>query len=135
MKDKYITLTCKICKRKFKKDKRIYDNDKRRGINAGKFCSKECFYKSPERSPNQGRKGKDSFGWKGGRIYERGYKMIVCPDQNHPYGVIKGGGVKYIREHRYVMEQHLGRYLTKEEVVHHINENPLDIVCPLLSLC
>jgi hypothetical protein len=42
---------------------------------------------------------------------------------------------KYIRitidgkrqlQHRYIMEQHLGRELHKNEVVHHINENKHD---------
>lgn len=32
----------------------------------------------------------------------------------------------WILEHRYVMEQHLGRKLTKQEFVHHINGNGLD---------
>lgn len=36
---------------------------------------------------------------------------------------IKG---RYIDEHRYVMEQHLGRELLPDEVVHHINGDTLD---------
>jgi hypothetical protein len=31
-----------------------------------------------------------------------------------------------VLEHRHVMEQHIGRPLTRQEVVHHINGNPLD---------
>lgn len=33
---------------------------------------------------------------------------------------------KRVQEHRYIMEQHLGRKLTKVEVVHHINEDKRD---------
>ena len=42
------------------------------------------------------------------------YIRIYKP--NHPYNV-KG----YIREHRFIMEQYLGRYLNPAEVIHHIN--------------
>lgn len=44
-----------------------------------------------------------------------GYIIRYFP--SHPFSARDG----YIREHRYVMEQHLGRYLTSEEEVHHIN--------------
>lgn len=33
---------------------------------------------------------------------------------------------RYVYEHRYLMEQQLGRLLRKDEVVHHINGDPLD---------
>lgn len=53
---------------------------------------------------------------KGGRSIDKdGYVSIWKPD--HPYANNKG----YVFEHRLVMEQHLGRYLTPEEVVHHKN--------------
>mgnify|MGYP001579861732 CR=1 FL=1 len=40
---------------------------------------------------------------------------------NKGYIVVQIDGVQY-QQHRYVMEQHLGRKLLKSEVVHHINE-------------
>ena len=41
------------------------------------------------------------------------------------YKAIKVNGKK-VDEHRYVMEQHLGRKLLRTEIVHHINENKRD---------
>ena len=49
--------------------------------------------------------------WKGGRtITSDGYVCIRSP--NHPHQDNK----KYVKEHRLVMEKHLGRYLKPEEV-------------------
>ena len=64
------------------------------------------------------RTGKLSGSWKGGRIktYD-GYILIRKP--NHPFSGKRG----YVLEHRLVMEKELGRYLTKKEVVHHIDGN------------
>lgn len=64
-------------------------------------------------------KGNENYFWKGGRFIEkRGYVYTWIPD--HPFANIHG----YVREHRLVMENHLGRYLTKDEVVHHKDGNP-----------
>lgn len=55
--------------------------------------------------------------WKGGRLINKdGYVQIHSPD--HP---TTHKTKKYVLEHRLVMEAHLGRYLTKDEVVHHKN--------------
>jgi hypothetical protein len=45
--------------------------------------------------------------------------------EKRKYVVINVAG-KQVREHRFIMEQHLGRKLTKNEHVHHINGNPQD---------
>lgn len=56
-------------------------------------------------------------GWKGGiKIRREGYILIRRP--KHPSCDSQG----YILEHRFICESYIGRYLTKEEVVHHINE-------------
>jgi len=52
---------------------------------------------------------------KDGRKMCNGYIMIFYPD--HPFC----DSNKYIMKHRLVIEKILGRYLTKKEVVHHIN--------------
>lgn len=70
------------------------------------------------------RKGKNTGNnnpmWRGGEfVTKSGYKMVQI--QNHP-NAYRG----YVREHRLVMEQHLGRYLEKGEEVHHKNGNKLD---------
>jgi len=81
-----------------------------------------------EENPMYGKRKHDAPRWKGGRKQRAdGYILVVAPD-DHPYPAdqSKRTGLKYILEHRWVMEQHLGRYLRPEEVVHHINGDPTD---------
>ena len=60
--------------------------------------------------------GKNHYNWKGGEKYDKdGYVQIYKP--NHPFC----GIYNYVFKHRLVAEKCLRRYLTKIEVIHHIN--------------
>lgn len=90
-----------------------------------KFCSFQCFSKSKKGiSPKYSLKGlfaEKSPSWKGGRtIVYPGYILIYS--LTHPFREKKN----YIFEHRLVAEQCLGRYLLKQEIIHHINGIPDD---------
>lgn len=63
-------------------------------------------------------RGESHYMWKGGRLVSKdGYIYLHSP--SHPHKNATG----YVAEHRLVMEHHLGRYLTKQEVVHHKDKN------------
>lgn len=79
----------------------------------GWFCSRAC--------SNAYHAGERSNWWKGGRIITTpGYVKINQPQ--HP----NADAIGFVCEHRLVMEKHLGRTLTEDEVVHHINKDKLD---------
>ena len=66
------------------------------------------------------RSGKNHPNYKTGRTEKYGYVYIYQPD--HPHCTKKNT----VAEHRLVMEEHLGRYLLRTEVVHHKNGDPQD---------
>ena len=98
------------------KMKELWQNSEYRNkmVNAhkGKRCSKE----TREKMRIGAQLGEKNHRWKGGRMKIQGYILKYQP--NHPYATFKG---KYVREHRLVMEKHLGRYLQPFEIVHHKN--------------
>lgn len=60
--------------------------------------------------------GDKSCNWNGGKkINKKGYVLIL--NKNHPNCDSNG----YIFEHRCVIEEYIGRYITEEEIVHHKN--------------
>lgn len=61
--------------------------------------------------------GANNINWTGGiRKDKDGYILFL--NREHPFCDHQG----YVPEHRLVMEKEIGRYLTKNEVIHHINE-------------
>jgi hypothetical protein len=66
-------------------------------------AKKKGIYRKPTRYGGAKKKRKD------------GYIAIFIP--SHPFCNAEG----FVMEHRLVMEEHLGRFLGKDEVVHHIN--------------
>lgn len=124
MNDKY-KRTCLYCSSVFYLNPRLGLNWIKK-TNGGKFCSHKCYSNnrkgvrvSPETEFKKGMTKDKSPSWKGGRtVTEHGYIQIYRPE--HPKCNQRG----YIFEHRIVMERHIGRYLERKEVVHHIDHNP-----------
>lgn len=81
-------------------------------LNKNNFCSQECY--------QQAQIGNVSPAWNGGRTIDNGYICIWIPE--HPNSDSKG----YVREHRLVMEEKIGRYLKRSEVVHHIDGDTMN---------
>lgn len=73
------------------------------------------------RIPRRDFRGINNPMWKGGKKTGKGgYVLVWRPD--HLYSNAQG----YVSEHRMVMEEHIGRYLTPTEIVHHVNKNRQD---------
>lgn len=63
----------------------------------------------------------DSPAWRGGRTLSGEYVLIhLAPDDPLRYMADKSG---YVREHRLIMAQYLGRPLRSDESVHHIDND------------
>jgi uncharacterized protein (DUF1330 family) len=57
--------------------------------------------------------GEKNGRWVGGETLRNGYVMVYCPDHPKAHG-------SYVRKHRLVIEQQIGRYLDRSEVIHHL---------------
>ena len=93
-------------------------------LGRGKFCSVGCangYFKGKSFSPkSQFKKGQHPHNFVGRHLNWAGYVQIHSP--GHPNHDARG----YVKEHRLVMEKHIGRYLTKEEQIHHLNGKKQD---------
>lgn len=99
---------------------RCLDCGKTLSSRSAKRCH-DCFHNSRkgENHPMFGVKrfGEKAGNWKGGKAgHQRGYVRVHSP--NHPSADNQG----YVFEHRLVIEKHIGRFLKKTEVVHHVNK-------------
>ena len=112
-----IKLVCSWCKKGFELLRWQVTQKLRRGTESY-FCSADCKHNT--------QRGKLSGTWKGGR---RAYPS--CKG----YVTVNVSPGKRMAEHRFVMQNHLGRELRKGEVVHHLNEDPSDNRIENLVLC
>ena len=97
-----IKLICKFCEKEFL----VFPCRKDNAL----FCSYSCKIKFTKPMRKSYPKGKNHPMWKGGiTTNSQGYILIGR-----------------VREHRLIMEKHLGRSLERDEIVHHINHNKKD---------
>lgn len=109
--------------------------------NRGKFCSRSCRNKvhlnTGPRKPLPQMRGANNPAWKGGVTYRRrkgnypiSVKYVRCPAELMTMARKDG----YVMEHRLIIARLAGRPLTRTEVVHHVDHNPMNNNPPNLEL-
>lgn len=84
-----------------------------------RFCSSKCRAKVIMAKGRMFEKGQVPHNYKG-KIIRKGY--IVFKDRTSNLADKQG----YVKEHRKIMQDHIGRDLLKHEIVHHINGDKQD---------
>ena len=110
---------CDFCGKSIEKTTEKFNRSKRH------FCDNICSAKAFKGVNASGffKKGNIEgrcINYKDGKQRANGYIMVLS--HKHPHRTKKG----YVYEHRLVMEKHLGRYLGKCEVIHHIDGDKLN---------
>jgi hypothetical protein len=86
-----------------------------------KFFKGKPISKEHKQNIGKSKTGDKNAMWKGGKYLDSyGYYKVWAP--THPFKDYWG----YVFEHRLVMEKHIGRYLPRDKLVHHINEIKTD---------
>lgn len=115
---------CLVCGKEFKtyKSKIL--------LGKGKYCSKTCCLKMTSLDGKKGqrtrfKKDQKPHNFKGWRyhISRRNGKKYIERYRPKPPFCSKAG---YVKEHRLVYEEEIGRYLNPDELVHHVNGDTLD---------
>jgi len=107
----YMQRTCEACGRMFRVARCQLDHRPVR------YCSDPCRWAGhAERT-----KGEGHHNWKGGRTKNRQGYVRVWVSDDHPMISMKPKNQSGVMEHRLVMAESLGRPLTTDETVHHIN--------------
>lgn len=134
---KRVTVTCQYCKKDFE----LLESQKRKRDKRGdivKYCSQKCSGLASRKHPKVSKECETC----GKLTYKKTFCSRECvrvknenkipPRKRNGYWIENGykvlyiEGDKQIKEHIKIMEDHIGRKLNKDEVVHHINENKLD---------
>lgn len=102
-----ITVECCVCGKK--KERYVAPSNQ---TGRERFCSRKC--------KGIALSGSNHPMWNGGEIVCNGYVLVFSP--SHPLKDSAGR----VKRNRLVMEEKLGRYLTREEVVHHSDENTMN---------
>ena len=125
-----IQKVCKGCKSKFI----IYPSRLKFGNPT--YCSRKCYYKhykpseETKKKTSQSVKGKMAGpkhpNWKGGKViaidFTTGHKYMWIYSPHHPFR----NRHNQVKRYRLVMEKHLKKFLTRDEIIHHKNGNTLD---------
>lgn len=129
--EKRVRLKCDKCGKITETNYHNYILGQSRNGNTGETQCKTCAVKKSAKQRrgkpawNKGKplppekKGSNHSSWKGGRYIDaHGYVMVHCHNPE-----AKSKWEHYKKEHVLVMENVVGRQLTKQEVVHHIDGN------------